>query len=266
MISKSLVRDTILREMRTKTYLFFVTISVMAILLGHFLVTKFLPENANLTQVGYESLNLTFLFLNFWCFFVSGILGVSIIREDFNYNIIYQYLAFPISRNSYFNSRLIGGVLLVLLLYLMNYLLAVALFSISLKTFLFSGKHLLSFFTMSMYSIIVLLFSFLFSFYMDKLKAFITLFIFYGTTAIFTSTFNSYTFKDYYTDLSLFKVIGSLLYWLIPRLANLGSLSNYILGYSKELNFNISLEITHLILSSLFMYFLSIKILRSRDF
>ena len=112
---QAMIKDTILKELRSKTLLFIFIATTLMIFLAHSLLKMFISSNESSALVinGANSLTIMFTMINAWSVIIAGIFGISSIRSDFKDKIIYQYLAFPISRTQYMFSRILGTWILV---------------------------------------------------------------------------------------------------------------------------------------------------------
>ena len=141
---KALIIDTVLKEIRSKTLIFIFVATTLSIIMANLIigaVTNQMGGDQALSMTGVNILSLNFRIINSINFIVAAIFGVSVFRSDFENNIIYQYLSFPISRIEYFFVRVLGTWLLVLAYYAYSYFLSAALFSYSFKKIIFTAGH-----------------------------------------------------------------------------------------------------------------------------
>lgn len=229
----ALIKDTILKESRSKTLMVIFIFTTLAIILGQlglsFVVDNLSAENGFSLQ-GQQTLSLTFRILNSLSFLIAVILGINVIRSDYNNNIIYQYLSFPISRSEYFFSRVIGAWVIAISYYLYAYLLSAILYSITFKSFILSANHLAGFLILCLYLLIIIFLSIFFSLFMNKIGAlFVTAFVCIISAASYASL-NLLSMSEMFSNLNIFKVIGLLFYGFFPRAAFLDNLSSSFLS------------------------------------
>lgn len=265
---KAMIKDTVLKEMRSKTLLFIFIATTLIILLAHSLLKLLLESsdaNAAMMISGADSLSVMFSIINAWSVVVAGIFGISSIRSDFKNNIIYQYLAFPISRTQYMFSRIAGTWVLVYSYYLYSYLLSALLFSIATHSMALKGGHLISMMLMGLYVLLVILISFFYSMIVGKIASFIFLIVTVMTISISTSTMRLVEFADYAKALNVFRAIGLIVYFFLPRINYVTELASAVTG-KEEIKFNIGLESLHLIATTALFVFIANWMVRKKNF
>lgn len=265
---KAMVKDTILKEVRSKTLIFIFIATTLMILLGHSLLKMFLNNNDPTTSLmvsGTSSLTFMFTMINAWSVVIAGIFGISSIRSDFREKIIYQYLSFPISRTQYMFSRILGTWLLVYGYYLYSYLLSALLFSIATHSLVLQWPHVLSMLLMGIYVLLVIFISFLYSLFAGKISAFLMLVATVVTISISTSAFRSLAAAEYLKDISLFKVVGLIVYFFLPRINYISELASAVM-LKQEIKMNIGLESLHLVATTALFVFLADRLIKRRDF
>lgn len=226
---KALVKDTILKELRSKTLITLFIATTLTILLAHAgikMINTELSANNAVSLVGADLLSITFQILNTFIFMIAIIFGVSTIRSDFENNIIYQYLSFPIGRSEYFFIRVFGTWILVFGYYLYAYILSSVLYSMSFNKIVLTGGHLLSLLVMAIYVLVVIFLAILFSMMMNKMAAFISLIALTLFGSMGYNVFSAQPMNEWMTNLGIFKGIGFILYIGFPRLKFLSNLSS----------------------------------------
>ena len=265
---KAMVRDTIVKEVRSKTLVFIFIATTLAIFLAHALLKMFMQNadgSANVMVSGANSLSIMFSFINMWSVIIAGIFGISSIRSDFQDKIIYQYLAFPISRTQYMLSRIFGTWILVFSYYLYSYLLSAILFSIATHSIALHWNHLLSMLLMGMYVFIIIFISFMYSLVADKIAAFLLLLVTVACISASNGTFRTLSVGEYFSNFSIFKLIGLLIYSVLPRVNYLTELASAVMVGDK-INLNVGLEALHLIVTTAFFIFIADKIIKRKNF
>ena len=264
---KAMIKDTILKELRSKTLIFIFIATTLMIFLGHTLLKMFIGSNEGSAVMinGANSLSLMFTMINAWSVVIAGIFGISSIRSDFKDNIIYQYLSFPISRTQYMFSRIFGTWILVFGYYLYSYILSAILFSIATHSWAMHWAHLLSMLLMGLYVFLVIFISFLYSMIAGKIGAFLLLITTVATISVSTNAMRTLAFADYLKDLSLFKVVGLAVYFILPRINYITELANNVLS-KEEIKLNLGLETLHLLITSAIFIFIADRLVKRKNF
>ncbi len=267
---KALIKDTFLKELRSKTLIFIFLATTASIVLGHLILSAFNSDlngsgGANVALAGLNVLSINFRILNSISFIIAAVFGVSVFRSDFQNNIIYQYLTFPISRTEYFFSRIFGTWLLVMSYYAYAYLLSAILFSLAFKTFILSPMHVLSFIILGLYLLLVIFISIFFSLLMNKIGALFLTFATCIASAVSFGVYSTLPLNETLNDFSLFKLFGLVFYYLFPRISFLDSVSSALLLEGK-------LEVIawqqglHLIIISAAYVYLANFLIKKKDF
>jgi len=265
---KAMIKDTILKELRSKTLLFIFISTTAMIVLAHSLLKVFLsnPDPAGQILVnGTNSLSYMFMFINFWNIFVAAIFGISAVRSDFREKIIYQYLSFPITRTQYMFARIAGAWLLVFGYYLYAYILSTIMFSVATHTFVFTLNHLLSIFITGVYIFIVIFISLFFSLFMGKIQSFLLVFVTVMAINISNESFKQLAPGDYLKDLGVFKIIGLFTYFCLPRIKYVSELANAVM-FKEEFKMNFPLEALHLVVTTTVLIIFADYLLKKKDF
>ncbi len=267
---KALLKDTILKEARSKTLILLFIVTTIVILLGHAGVSLMNLQTEgpqNVALFGESVLTIIFRILNSLIFLIAVIFGVSTIRSDFQNNIIYQYLSFPVSRTEYFFIRVLGTWLLVLGYYIYAYAFTAILYSQSFKTMIFGSHHLLSFLVMAIYILVIIFISIFFSMMMNKLASFVCVFALSMISTMAYRQFNGVEFKDYFVGLNIFKGLGLVIYFFFPRTEFLSESSSLILAQNKEMLLNgLAANVVHLIIMSGIYIVLANLMVKKKDF
>ena len=263
----ALIKDTILKELRSKTLIFIFAATTLMIILGHVLLRTFIAGNEGnpLAVDASKSLSLMFIMINAWSVIISAIFGISSIRSDFKDNIIYQYLAFPISRTQYMFSRIFGTWILVFGYYLYSYLLSAILFSFASGSIVVHGGHLLSILLMGVYILLIIFLSFIFSMMAGKIGAFLLVLSTISLISISTSAMRILEFKDYFTDFGFFKGLELFIYFLLPRVNYIAEVASNMLS-NEKVNLNMGLETLHLVATSALYIFIADRFIKRKNF
>jgi ABC-type transport system involved in multi-copper enzyme maturation permease subunit len=264
---KAMIRDTILKELRSKTLVFIFIATTLMIFLSHALLKMFISSNQGTASMitGANSLSIMFTMINAWSVIIAGIFGISSIRSDFKDKIIYQYLSFPISRTQYMFSRIFGTWILVYGYYLYSYFLSAILFSFATHSLAFNSAHLISMLLMGLYVFLIIFISFLYSMVAGKIGAFLLLISTVAVISISTSSMRVLVYSDYFRDLSLFKIIGLIVYFFFPRVNYISELASNVLS-KEEMTLNLGLESLHLIATTAFLIFIADRLVKRKNF
>jgi ABC-type transport system involved in multi-copper enzyme maturation permease subunit len=265
---RAMIKDTILKELRSKTLIFIFIATTLMILLAHALLKMFLNNSdpsANVILSGANSLSFMFTIINGWSVVIAGIFGISAIRSDFKEKIIYQYLAFPISRTQYMFSRIFGSWILVYSYYLYSYLLSAFLFSLATHSLALHWTHLISMLLMGIYILLVIFISFLYSMIADKIAAFLMLIVTVTVIALSSSSMRALEATEYLKDLNLFKLFGLVVYFFLPRINYVTELASAVMT-REEIKMNVGLESIHLLVTSAMLVFVAIRLVKKKNF
>jgi ABC-type transport system involved in multi-copper enzyme maturation permease subunit len=265
---KALIIDTMLKEIRSKTLIFIFVATTLSIILGHLVLTAVnnqMGGDQGLSLTGVNVLSINFRILNSISFIIAAVFGVSVFRSDFQNNIIYQYLAFPISRTEYFFVRVLGTWILVLAYYAYSYILSAVLFSVAFKKIILSPAHLYSFLILAVYLLLVIFIAIFFSLLTNKLSALFLTFICCIIAAGGYGYFSKLPAKEYFLEFSTFKGLGLAFYFLFPRISFLdGESSRLLLGEVSSVN--IWEQLAHLVVISGIYVCLANYFIKKKDF
>ena len=267
-----MIKDTVLKEVRSKTLIFIFLATTVAMILSHLVLSTIYNQSvieggaASLSLAGADLLSINFRILNVISFTIATIFGISVFRSDFQNNIIYQYLTLPISRTEYFFTRVIGTWVLVLSYYLYAYILSTVLYSIAFKSNVLKGGHLVGFMILCVYLLVVIFLSSLFSLFMNKIAA---LFVTFITTMISTAAFKTFSelpIQDFLTSLGFFKIFGLIFYYLYPRLSFLDELAAYFISAQSTSVLNMWEQSIHFVLIVSIYVYIANYLLKKKDF
>ncbi len=265
---KAMIKDTILKEMRSKTLFFIFIATTLMIFLGHSLLKMFINNNDAATNIiinAESSLSYMFRAINLWSVIIAGIFGISAVRSDFREKIIYQYLTFPISRTQYMFSRIFGAWILVYGYYLYSYFLSAILFSVATHSLALTWSHFASMLLMGLYVFLVIFISFLYSLFAGKIGSFLLLFVTVFTISISSESLRYLSYSEYFKGMGIFRLIGLVVYSCLPRINYIAEISNAIM-FKEEIKLNIGLESLHLIVTSAILIFIADRIIKKRNF
>lgn len=263
----ALIKDTILKELRSKTLIFIFAATTLMIILGYAVFKFFMSSNHPSAALvdGAKIVSIIFTLLMAWSVIISAIFGISSIRSDFKDNIIYQYLTFPISRTQYMFSRIFGSWILVFGYYLYSYLLSVILFSFASNSLAIHWGHLVSLGLMGIHIFLIIFLSFVFSMMVGKIGAFLLLITTLALISLSNTVIKAIELKDYFIDLSFFKAIGLLIYSLLPRINYVSEIASNVLS-QEPITLNLGLEALHLVATSALLIFIADRFIKRKNF
>ncbi len=264
---KAMIKDTILKEMRSKTLIFIFIATTLMILLANSVLKMFMTQDAstNIMINGSTSLSYMFRAINAWNVIVAGVFGISAVRSDFREKIIYQYLSFPISRTQYMFSRIFGAWILVFSYYVYSYLLATILFSIATHSFALGWGHLLSMAMMGIYVFLVIFISFFYSLFAGKIGSFLLLIATVFTISVSAESVRYLAFNEYLKEAGLFRLIGLIVYAICPRINYISEVANSVM-FKEEIKLNLGLEALHLVVTSALLIFIADRVMKRKNF
>ncbi len=263
---KILLLDTINKEIRNKTFLFAIILSTVCIFIGYSLA-KLMHSfgNSNEMNISSTAVNLMMYFLNIWGVIISVFFGISALRSDFQNNIIYQYLTFPISRNFYYFTRLIGSWIMVYGFYLYSYILIYILFYSLFKGTAITIGQLYTVLMMGVYTFVYLVLTFIVSLFLGRIGAFFTMLFIAFLITYSNMSYGLLSFSEMFKEISISSLLNLLIYFLLPHLGVLSSISSaFLIG--SPIEYNLYFEIPHFIFSTVFVIFISTRILKLKDF
>lgn len=263
----AMIRDTILKELRSKTLLFIFISTTAMIILANALLKMYVSSDLNNAVLINASSTLSFMFslINMWSLIIATIFGISSIRSDFKDHVIYQYLTFPISRTQYMFSRIFGTWILVFGYYLYSYILSSLLVSFATHTLALHWTHLVSMLLMSVYIYLVIFISFLYSMFAGKIAAFLLVISTFIVVGASTHSLRDLVYADYFKDLSFFKLTGLIVYFIFPRINYITEVASNVL-LKEEIKLNIGLESLHLLVTSAVFIFIADRIMKKKNF
>jgi ABC-type transport system involved in multi-copper enzyme maturation permease subunit len=267
---KALIKDTILKELRSKTLIFIFIATTLMIFLAHALLKMFAnstdPNSAAPMLVNAaNSLSYMFWTINIMSVIIAAVFGISAVRSDFREKIIYQYLTFPISRTQYMLGRIFGAWILVYGYYLYAYILSAILFSVATHSLALTWGHLASILLMGIYLFIVIFISFIYSLFAGKIGSFLMVLVSVFIISLSTESMRNLEYAEYFKNFSFFRLLGMLVYFFIPRINYITETANAIM-FKEPMRLNIGLETLHLVVTSAFFIFLADRIVKKKNF
>ncbi len=266
----ALIKDTILKELRSKTLIFIFIATTLMIFLAHALLKMFAnstdPNSAAPMLVNAaNSLSYMFWTINIMSVIIAAVFGISAVRSDFREKIIYQYLTFPISRTQYMLGRIFGAWILVYGYYLYAYILSAILFSVATHSLALTWGHLASILLMGLYLFLVIFISFIYSLFAGKIGSFLMVLASVLIISLSTESMRNLEYAEYFKNFSFFRLLGMIVYFFIPRINYITETANALM-FKEPMRLNISLETLHLVATTSFFIFLADRIVKRKNF
>jgi hypothetical protein len=263
---KALLVDTLKKELRNKTLYFALIFSTISIFIGYSIAKLFVQNGVSSNDMSSAlGINLMFRYLNVWGVIISVFFGVGAVRSDFHNNVIYQYLTFPISRTTYFLTRLVGTWIMVFAFYLYSYIFTYILFYSIYKNLTPTVGQLGNIIVMGLYTFSYVGLTFIVSMYLNRLGSFLTMLFISALITMSNNVFGALAFTDYLKDLGIFKIISFFIYYLFPRLTIMAEIGGSFLNGIKS-EFNVPIEFLHYFLSTAFVLWLGSYLIKKKDF
>ena len=253
MINLTLVQNTIDKEVRNKSVISLLVLSIGLMIIAHFLaigVKEWVNETNLNTLIANSSQNVILFFIALISNIVAVVIASSVFRSDFSSKIVAQILTFPISRFNYLISRILGAWILTILFYLICLSVGLLSFALSgsIKFDLFALFS--SFVFMSAQLLALIIMSCFFSFFGNRIATFIVTFLYYLLAKVSFLHFNQEAFS--FSDISFIKIVSAITYYLTPRVGELSFISD---GFIAEKTFEAAQ------IGSAFLHFFTISIL-----
>lgn len=215
-----LIWNTIQKELRSKSFFMAVGLTIGMLGLGYAIMQAFREQiqlEGGVDVVGSGQLIWVYYALvNAWSIFLGLMFGLGCVRSDVTSQVIGQLLALPISRGAYLGARALGSWLLVAFYQALSFILMAILFSESLKEIPLSAllvAPIISLFP-TLAAVVLGLFV---SLWVGKTSGMILT----GVASLGGSWARSHfsAVEDPMANLTLLKVVGLILWIIIPRFA-----------------------------------------------
>lgn len=128
-----LIWNTVQKEVRSKSFFMAVALTLAMLGLGYGIMQAFREQiqlEGGAELIGSSQLFwVYYAFINAWSIFLALMFGLGCVRSDVSSQVIGQLLALPISRSSYLFARVLGSWILVAFYQLLSFILTGILFS-----------------------------------------------------------------------------------------------------------------------------------------
>lgn len=263
---KPLLVDTVQKEYRSKTlvFLFFLTIAIIFFINAGINIILEFVKDADILNFASKKTSLFLFVISSWTSLLSIFFGSGCINSDAESGIVSQFLSFPISRVNYLLSRVFGTFLIVISYYSFSLLMAYIIFSFSNHPLEINILHLGALINISIVILSLITLSAFISLYMSRVVGFLVTVVFYILLSICNSYFFGLEFVKHFTDLSIMKILGIAIYYLLPRIGVFSSYTNNILLDSGDVN-NYGLNLAHFFISYTILFFIFFKFFQKKE-
>lgn len=240
----SLVKNTLRREARSKTLVFMAIITILVILLTN-LSFNFMEEFSKAyLDIGDKKMLVLTKIINLWAGFMGLYFGISALKSDEESGVQPILLSFPLSRTTYFFSRLIGEIIIVFSYYLGSLIIAVALFALSKSGVSVTSGLFLSLFGTFLVVIGAALTGLFVSLFFSRSVSLVIGFILLPIVSTTNSMLGGQSIHDLFSNLTFLKSIGIFVHTFIPRIGVWSEVTSALIQGSK-INANLGLELVH---------------------
>lgn len=214
---KIIFLNTIKREVRNNTLIFFLVLSILFIFGVNGAMDLFnnLMEDNLFKGVDLASKKMTvfYFIIHTWNLILSSFIGIGLIRTDYRDGIIDQILSFPVKRFEYLFARALGGTFIVFGYYLISIICAFFIFGIFSGAFSMNLNLLYSMFIGIFYIFGVISITMFVSLFFSRISGLIVLFLSY----LFILKVG-WDFSDMASmSMNFSTIIKGLFYYLVPR-------------------------------------------------
>jgi ABC-type transport system involved in multi-copper enzyme maturation permease subunit len=268
---KTVYINTFQKEVRNKSILFLLALTIVIIFIFNSAFGFFsgLLEGSQLPTdgaIGKFPLIAFYTFLESWSVLIAVALGVSIVQSDEESNVMPQLLSFPIKRWEYLLARILGGWSIVVLYYLFSIAFAQFLFSMSAKVFLGSEQIIFAVVNSSLIVLPAICLSVFFTFFANKIIAFIMTFLSTGMISWANLTTGSASFSEIIEKIDGASAFAAFIHYFFPRVGVLNGFTNQILQ-GKDLGFGLYTTTYLHYVGTIVLFFLFIGfIFKRKDF
>lgn len=273
---RALFIDTIQKEVRSKTLVTLFVLSTIGMYFAYQALKAIggsMDANdggASISMLGNVSFNAMFWVNNFISMLVATILGSSAFRSDFKEKISYTLLTLPISRIEYFYTRVFGVWVMSMAYYLYTFILGSIFLSLLNKALSFSWHYFLVLLFSGLVLLVVLNIASFVALYFNQLMAIFTSLVIFVFMSSAWSTFTSMSRKELLASIGFFDGIKAIFYFLLPHVDLYKDLNSAMLMNEQKFivfsQYNWLFEIPHLVLSSIFLFYITKYFIEKKDF
>lgn len=255
MLNKTLIKNTIEKEIRNKSVIFLFVMTLAVMYLGAVATNALqdeIKESGFNTYLATASMTVVIWIISLSAKFVAALVSANIFKSDLESGVISQLLALPIKRSSYVINRMFGGALLSFLYLLI--ILIIGMIILSTNELLPAGVDvpvvsiLASTIPHFIQIIIIMFVSCFFSLFFNKIGT-LLMTLFYVMASIGTYTYIQ-SGNPVVSGFNLSSIFGAIFYWLLPRVGEINGISDMLsLGaeFNMEIFKNLAYGLIHLV-------------------
>lgn len=274
MLNKTLIKNTIEKEIRNKSVIFLFVLTLVVMYLGGVLTNSLqneIKESGLTSYLTNTSMTVVIWVIGLSAKFVAALISANIFRSDLESGVISQLLALPIRRSSYVLNRMLGGALLSFL-YLVI-ILIIGMIILSSNNLLPAGGDIPIFGIIGsliphfIQIVIIMFVSCFFSLFFNKIGTLmVTLFYVLASIGTFIYIQNDHSIV---TGLNMSSIFSVIFYVLLPRIGEVSNMSDMLtMGtqFSGDILLNILYGVLHLIATLTVWGFIFNYIFKKRSF
>ncbi len=256
-----LVLDTVNRLYRNRVIVFVAIATILFISM-----TSLYIGSSKIANAAYYGV------LNSWITFLCLFIAPNLILDDIENKTLEQILALPISRYKYIYSRICGGLVIIMLYYIISIIIINTVHYVNSKTLLTNSGIFLGFIINTFRASLILTMGTLLSLFLSRRWATITSVLIYAYMSFAYYSVGSIGIEEIlnqWSNYSIFNMINTViclfLYYLTPHLNILSDISNAMMGSGKLNNLNYLKEFSHIIFTGLLWNIIFVYIFKKRD-
>lgn len=238
-VFRTLLFNTFQKEWRNRGFIVLAVLTVLLIALvtqgAHWAIGKATSQAgtvkiSDLEQMAKTALSAFYMVISVYSGLLGALIGVNAVRTDYESRVISQILSFPIHRQDYLSSRILGAWLLVVLYYVAALVLAVLVFSARNQVMAFNWGLLVHLTLNSLSILFYVLMGVVFSLTLPKILGFVLSAMLGFFAFVADKSLGGKPLGELFTDVGFFKSIGLVFYFLFPHVGNVGNISDQLLG------------------------------------
>ena len=233
MLNRTLIKNTIEKEIRNKSVIFLFIMTLIVMYLGGVLTNTLhneIQESGLTNYLTNTSMTVVIWIIGLSAKFVAALISANIFRSDLESGVISQLLALPIKRSSYVLNRMIGGALLSFL-----YLVIILIFGMIILSSndLMPVKDGIPFLGIAgsliphlLQIIIIMFISCFFSLFFNKIGT-LLMTLFYVMASIGTYVYIQ-NGSEIINGFNIFSILRVIFYILLPRIGEVSGISDML--------------------------------------
>lgn len=262
-----LVKNTIYKEWRSKALIFLMALTIVSLIIIGGVISLMKEQfaiNVGMDIIGDQAMSFFFWGVNLWNVFLSVYFGISTITSDRESGVVVQLLSFPITRFEYLVGRILGCWCVILMYYTVATILGMSGISMSAGVWIGGTPLLWAFLLSSITWLASITLSILFAVSMNKLAAFIA--VFFMNTLMWSANayFAQQPLKSAFESFSIPKIIGAMIYSVLPHISYWSAMVNEKLFESEGKGIT-SFEAVHFVGSYIFLFLILWQVFRKKE-